>query len=138
MIRETPISSLWVASPGKQKTRRSREPFTQHFFRLLLPSAFLVLTLVSAGCTPRLGVPARAGSGSPRFTAVLPGQSLTLRLENGGTDIVTAGQPYVSALGEECVHINEYPAVGTACLRGGEWIGLPDIFVPQPGAGAGQ
>ena len=64
--------------------------------------------------------------------SVSPGQQLTLRLESGGMAVVTAGQPYISALGEECVQTSGHPLSGVACLRDGEWVGLSDIFIPRP------
>lgn len=93
----------------------------------------LLAVLALAGCAPRAGVHDRAGSALPAFTAVAPGQSMILRLEDGGTAPVTAGQPYVSALGESCVRVSGHPGIGAACLRGNEWIGLPDIFLSRPG-----
>ncbi len=93
---------------------------------------FLLIALVLAGCVPHPGASGRDGSLPPTNTTVEPGQSLTLRLEDGGTTIATAGQPYISALGEPCVRVSEHASLGAACLRGGEWIGLPDIFLSRP------
>lgn len=95
----------------------------------------LLVVLALAGCVPRYGAPGPSGRVAPGVTAVAPGQNLTVRLENGGTAAITAGQPYVSALGESCVRVDGYPGVGAACLRGGAWIGLPDIFLSRPGDG---
>lgn len=101
---------------------------------MMIRVLLLCIALVSAGCVPRSGVSEQVGrSRPPVFTTVLPGQSLTLRLENGESATVTAGQPYVSALNEACVQINDYPSVGAACLQNGEWVGLPNIFVSRPG-----
>ncbi len=70
---------------------------------------FLFVALTLVGCVPRTGAPGSAGAETPEIiTAVLPGQSLNLRLEDGGTAVVTAGQPYVSALGERCVRVAGY------------------------------
>jgi hypothetical protein len=95
----------------------------------------LLVVLILAGCAPRSGAFGRAGSAPPGFMVVAPGQSLSLRLEDGGTSSVIAGQSYVSALGETCVRITGHPSLGTACLRNNEWIGLTDIFHARPGQG---
>lgn len=102
----------------------------------LLIVLFLFAMLGLAGCAPRSVTHARAEISLPGSAAVTPGQSLTLRLEDGGTAIVTTGKPYISALGEACVRITGSRSLGTACLRDGEWIGLPDIFISRPDEGA--
>ena len=92
----------------------------------------VALALALAACVPHSGSPGEDGMLSPAFP-VSPGQRLSVRLEDGGTASVIAGQPYVSALGEKCVQASGHPSVGAACLRNGEWTGLPDIFVSRPG-----
>jgi hypothetical protein len=91
----------------------------------------LCAALALAACVPHSGSPGENGMPAPEFLAS-PGQRLSVRLESGGTSSVIAGQPYVSALGEKCVQVSAHPSIGAACLRNGEWTGLPDIFVSRP------
>jgi hypothetical protein len=110
----------------------------KNLFFCLLPVA------VSTGCVP-LSMMSRpdvlqAGP-SVDILRVSPsvqsGQSLFVRLDDGGTVKAVAGQRYVSALGEECVEIDGHPpTVRAACLRNGAWVGLRDIFWTGPGVGA--
>lgn len=92
----------------------------------------LLIILALTGCFPRTGVHTRVTDPVPALATIMPGQSLSLRLEDGGTATISAGLPYVSALGESCVRINRHPSLRAACLRNGEWVGLTDIFLAPP------
>jgi hypothetical protein len=110
----------------------------------------LLFAIVSTGCVPQFKFTMSPGqpdvlrtississiSSIPSVPSVQPGQSLLVRLDEGGTVEAAAGQRYVSALGEECVEIGGHPSVRAACLRDGIWVGLPNIFWTGPGVDA--
>jgi hypothetical protein len=101
-----------------------------------LKSFFLCLSLVialSTGCATRIETSPGQSVVSRADPYVQIGQSLSVRLEDGGVSRATAGRSYVSALGEECAEIDGHPTVKAACLRDDVWVGLRDIFKASPG-----
>ncbi len=113
-------------------------------FCLARAGSLVLLALLihaAAGCAagPKPAAPSGAQPHQPAGS-LTPGQTVTAR-DSGRQVEVSAGKPYLSALGETCYEALQREGrpgqLRAMCLRDGAWVLIPAIFMDIPDADKG-